>query len=222
MNSNKSLIKYPYLIHTIKPKIFKINWVLLFIMFIEKTAIVSKDVKIGRNTKVWHLAQIREHAEIGDNCIIGKNCYIDHHVKIGNNVKIQNNSSIYYMALIEDRAFIGPHAVITNDKSPRAIDKKGNLKTEKEWKAEKTTIKEGASIGAGSILLPGITIGRYSMTGAGSIVTKDVRDYTLVYGNPAKFMGYVCKCGKKIVKVEEKSGKIILKCPACKEIIITK
>jgi len=188
-------------------------------MFIHKTAIISKDVKIGKNTKVWHLTQIRENAEIGDNCIIGKNCYIDHHVRIGDNVKIQNNSSIYYMALIEDGVFIGPHVIITNDKIPRAIDKKGNLKTEKEWKAEKTTIKNGASIGAGSILLPGLTIGRYSMIGAGSIVTKDVGDYALVYGNPAKFMGYVCKCGEKIIKAEENANEKILNCFKCKKII---
>ena len=188
-------------------------------MFIDKTAIISKGVKIGKNTRVWHLTQIRENAEIGNNCVIGKNCYIDHNVKIGNNVKIQNNSSIYYMVLIEDGVFIGPHVIITNDKIPRAIDKKGNLKTEKEWKAEKTTIKKGASIGAGSILLPGLTIGRYSMIGAGSIVTKDVGDYALVYGNPAKFRGYVCKCGEKIIKTEENANKKILNCFKCKEII---
>lgn len=191
-------------------------------MYIEKTSIISKDSEIGKNTKVWHLSQIREYAKIGEDCIIGKNCYIDHHVKIGNNSKIQNNSSIYYMTTIEDGVFIGPHVIITNDKNPRAIDAKGNLKTDKDWKAEKSIIKEGASIGAGSIILPGLKIGKFAMVGAGSIVTKDVPDYGLVYGNPAKLVSYVCKCGSKITKIEEKGSKLLLYCSKCKEKIITK
>jgi acetyltransferase-like isoleucine patch superfamily enzyme len=164
----------------------------------KNAAVISKDASIGKNTKVWYFTQIRENAKIGDNCVISKNCYIDHDVVIGDNVKIQNNSSIYYMAIIEDGVFIGPHVILTNDKAPRAVDTDGKLKTKNGWSPGKIVVKEGASIGAGSILLPDISIGKYSMVGAGSIVTKDVPDYGLVYGNPAKLVGYVDKSGKKV------------------------
>ena len=167
-------------------------------MNVENTTIVSKDASIGKNTKVWHFTQIREHAKIGDNCIIGKNCYIDHHVKIGNNVKIQNNSSIYHMAIIGDGVFIGPHVILTNDKAPRAITPDGKLKTEKEWEAGKIIVKKGASIGAGSVVLPGVVVGEFAMIGASSVVTKDVPDFALVYGNPARVMGKVDKSGNKV------------------------
>lgn len=126
------------------------------------------------------------------------------------------------MTILEDEVFIGPHVVITNDKTPRAIDVKGRLKTKNDWRAEKTIVKQGASIGAGSIILPGLFIGKYAMIGAGSVVTKDVPDYGLVYGNPAKLNGYVCKCGNKITKIEEIKNKLILFCSNCKEKIITK
>ena len=166
--------------------------------YIHPTAEVSKDASLGENVKVWHQAVIREHASLGDNCIVSKGVYIDHHVKIGNNVKIQNNVSLYFEAIIEDGVFIGPHVILTNDKIPRAIDEKGNLKGASDWKAHKTTIKKGASIGAGSILLPGITIGEYAMIGAGSLVTKNVPDFALVYGCPAMIKGRVDKAGNKI------------------------
>ena len=185
-------------------------------MQIERTAIVAKGAKIGKNTIIWHFAQVRENATIGKNCIISKGCYIDHDVKIGNNVKIQNNSSIYYKAIIEDGVFIGPHVILTNDKVPRSLDKKGNLKKDRDWKAETTIVKEGASIGAGSVILPGITIERYAMIGAGSVVTKNVLDHCLVYGNPATQKGYACKCGQKIIKmVDEQKSKLVLECNRC-------
>ena len=184
-------------------------------MQIVGTAVVSKDAKIGENTRIWHFAQVRENSVIGKNCIISKGCYIDHDVEIGNNVKIQNNSSIYYKAIIEDGVFIGPHVILTNDKTPRSIDTKGNLKTNLDWKAETTVVKEGASIGAGSVILPGITIGRYAMIGAGSVVTKNVSDHCLVYGNPAAQKGYACRCGQKITKMDEQKSKLILECDKC-------
>lgn len=186
------------------------------------TADVSKNARIGRNTSIWNNAQVRENASIGNNCILGKNVYIDHDVSIGNNVKVQNNASIYFGSKIEDGVFIGPNVCLTNDKAPRAITKEGKLKAEKDWKAEKTTIKEGASIGAGSVILPGIKIGKFAMIGSGSIVTKDVPDYGLAYGNPAKLAGYACKCGAKITKIDERDSKLLLYCSKCKEKIVTK
>lgn len=164
----------------------------------DSTAIISKDAKIGKNTKIWHFSQIRENAFIGENCIVSKNCYIDFDVRIGDNVKIQNNSSIYHGSIIEDGVFIGPHVCITNDKVPRAINEDETLKGNDDWEVGKTLIKKGASIGACSVILPNVTIGQFAMVGAGSVVTQDVPDFGLVYGNPAKLHGYVDKKGNKV------------------------
>jgi UDP-2-acetamido-3-amino-2,3-dideoxy-glucuronate N-acetyltransferase len=165
---------------------------------IHSTADVSKQARIGPKTKIWHQSQVRENAVIGDNCIIGKNVYIDHDIEIGNNVKIQNNSSIYFKSIIEDGVFIGPHVCLTNDKNPRAGSDDGKLKTDSNWEAGKIIVKKGASIGAGSIILPDITIGEFAMIGAGSVVTKDVPDHALVYGNPSKMYGKVDNKGNKV------------------------
>lgn len=164
-------------------------------VFIHKTADVSKKAKIGGGSKVWHLAQIRENAIIGSNCIIGKNVYIDFDTIIGNHCKIQNNCSIYHKTKIEDGVFIGPHVVITNDKNPRAIDSEGNLKSPGDWENGEVLIKYGASVGAGCIILPNVKIGKYAMVGAGSIVSENIPDFALAYGNPARIRGRVNKKG---------------------------
>lgn len=181
---------------------------------VHPTAEVSASAKVGDGTYVWNHAQVREGAKIGKNCIIAKNVYIDYNVKIGSNVKIQNNSSIYHGAVIEDGVFIGPNVCITNDKIPRSVTSDGKLKRASDWKAEGVLIKEGASIGAGSILLPGISVGKYAMVGSGSVVTKNIPDYALVYGNPAYIKGHICKCGDKIKKTIGKEANI--KCAKCK------
>lgn len=170
--------------------------------FIHKTAEVSEKSKIGEGTKIWNYAQIREDAVLGENCIVGKNVYIDFGVKIGSNVKVQNNSLLYHGLEVGDGVFIGPGVIFANDKYPRAINPDGSLKTDSDWEVSKTHIGYGASISAGAIILPGIKIGRFALIGAGSVVTKDVPDFGLVYGNPAKLVGIVDKSGKKINESE--------------------
>lgn len=163
--------------------------------FQHPTAIVAPQAKIGRGTKIWAFAQIRENALIGKNCILGLGVYVDANVRIGNKVKIQNNASIYQGVEIEDGVFIGPHVCLVNDKTPRALNKKGGLKTSADWKRGKIVIKKGASIGANTTVLPDITIGEYAMIGAESVVTRDIPAYSLAYGNPARVKGKVDKQG---------------------------
>jgi len=190
-------------------------------VFIHKTADVHESVKILEGTKVWNLVQIREGAEIGRNCVLSKNVYIDHHVKIGNNVKIQNNCSIYYETILEDGVFIAPHVIFTNDKVPRAVNPDGTLKTGgsegKDWMIGKIHVKEGASIGTNSTILTDITIGKWAMVGAGSVVTKNVPDHGLVVGVPAKLRGFVCKCGFKLSFIEDLGSNVKMKCGTCDE-----
>ena len=184
---------------------------------IHDTADVSKYAKIGKNTKVWHHVQVRENAIIGDNCILGKGAYIDKDVKIGSNVKIQNYASIYSGSTIEDGVFIGPNVVLTNDTVPRAINPDGSLMAEGDWKTGKILVKKGASIGAKSVILPDVVIGGYSMIGAGSVVTKSVPDYALVYGNPAEIRGFVCKCGNRLEKKGMDKNYVAMECTKCHE-----
>ncbi len=166
-------------------------------VFIHNTAEVSPEAKLGENVKVWNQAHVREKAEIGDNTILAKNVYVDHGVKIGKNVKIGNNVSIFHGVDIEDGVQIAPHTCFTNDKYPRAVNPDGTPKGASDWEISRTTVKMGASIGSKSVILP-VTIGKWALIGAGSVVTKNVPDYGLVVGNPAKLIGYVCKCGKKL------------------------
>ena len=162
---------------------------------IHPTADVSPEAVIGEGTRVWAHVQIRERAKIGRNCIIGRNSYIEFDVTIGDNVKIQNNASLYVGLTIDDGVFIGPHVIFTNDKLPRAINPDGTLKSAADWHVGKTHIQYGAAIGAGAIVVTGVTIGRWALVGSGAVVTKDVPDYALVLGNPARIVGYVSAAG---------------------------
>jgi len=180
---------------------------------IDKTAIVSKKAKIGKNVQIWAFAQIREGVVIGNNCIIGSHVYIDHDVEIGSNCKIENNAQMFFGATIEDEVFIGPGVYLLNDKYPRAVNRSGKLKKVGDWEVDKILVKKGASIGAAGIILPGVTIGSYSMVGAGSVVTKSLPDFSLAFGKPTKVAGFVCKQGHKLEQ-KTKNGYF---CPICKE-----
>jgi UDP-2-acetamido-3-amino-2,3-dideoxy-glucuronate N-acetyltransferase len=182
---------------------------------IHETAEVSPQAQMGDNTKVWHHAQIREHARVGDHCIIGKGVYIDHDVVIGDNVKIQNGAFVYYGATLEDGVFIGPGACLTNDKYPRATLPSGELKGVEDWEVDPITIRRGASVGARAVVLPGILIGRCAMIAAGAVVTRDVPDHGLVLGNPARLVGYVCACGRKLTESGEEDEPKLKTCPLC-------
>ena len=167
---------------------------------IHSTAEVDETAQIGEHTSIWNQSQVRNGVRIGQNCILGKNVFIDSDVSIGNYVKLQNNCSVYHGSELEDGVMLGHNVILTNYKYPRAINPDGTLKTADDWEVGPILIKYGASIGAGSIVLPNVTIGRFALIGAGSIVTKNVNDFELGYGNPFTVKGFVCKCGKPLLK----------------------
>lgn len=171
--------------------------------FIHPTAEVEADVVIGVDTKVWHLAHIRRGAHLGANCVIGRGVFVDAGVQIGNAVKIQNYVSVFHGVTIEDGVFVGPHVCFTNDMFPRAVNPDMSLKAADDWVLSETLVKAGAAIGANSTIVCGITIGRWAMIGSGSVVTKDVPDYALVVGNPARIIGYVTAAGKRVATQQE-------------------
>ena len=164
------------------------------------TAEVAAGAHIGAGTRIWNYAQIREGVVIGEECIIAKNVYVDAGVKIGSRCKIQNNCSLYHGATVEDGVFIGPHVILTNDKSPRAINPDGTLKSADDWVVGATRICYGAALGAGTIVLPGVTVGRFAMIGSGAVVTRDVPDYALMVGNPARQIGWVDAMGNRVAQ----------------------
>jgi UDP-2-acetamido-3-amino-2,3-dideoxy-glucuronate N-acetyltransferase len=172
-------------------------------MYIHPSATVEDGAVIGEGSSIWHLVQIRPGVQIGEACIIGRGVYIDAGVTIGNRVKIQNYVSIYHGVTIEDGVFVGPHAVFTNDKLPRAVNPDGSLKSADDWQITETWVKAGASIGTNAVLVCGITVGHWAMVGAGAVVTKDVPDHGLVVGNPARLIGYVCACGQRAEQMSD-------------------
>ena len=167
------------------------------------TAVIDEGAEIGKGTKIWHFSHIMKGAKIGENCIIGQNVYIDKKAVVGNKVKIQNNVSVYDNVILEDEVFCGPSCVFTNVINPRShIERKSEYKT--------TLVKRRATIGANATIVCGHTIGEGAFIGAGAVVTKDIPDYALAVGNPARIVGYMCECG---IKLEFKDNKAT--CKAC-------
>ncbi len=177
---------------------------------IHPTADVAPEARIGPGTRIWHEAQVREGAVIGAQCNIGKGVYIDRDVVLGDRVKVQNGASIYRGVTIENGVYIGPHVSFANDKYPRAVKPDGSPKSDGDWELLTTLVREGASIGAGVVVLPGVTIGCWALVGAGAVVTRDVPDQAIVTGNPARVAGRVCVCGWPLDRAGE-----AWRCPAC-------
>jgi UDP-2-acetamido-3-amino-2,3-dideoxy-glucuronate N-acetyltransferase len=159
--------------------------------FVHETAVIDDNVEIGAGTKIWHFSHILAHSIIGESCNIGQNVVIGPDVTIGRQCKIQNNVSVYKGVTLEDEVFCGPSMVFTNIYNPRAGIRKMN-------QVRPTLVKYGATIGANATIVCGTTLGRYCFIGAGAVVTRDVPDYALVFGNPAKHVGWVCECGEKL------------------------
>jgi UDP-2-acetamido-3-amino-2,3-dideoxy-glucuronate N-acetyltransferase len=176
---------------------------------VHPTAVVEDGSVIGEGTSVWHHCHIRSGATIAASCVLGKNVFVDSGAVIGNRVKIQNNVSVYSGVTVEDDVFVGPSAVFTNDRVPRAF----NLK----WEITPTLIMRGASIGANATIVCGNNVGSYAMVAAGATVTKPVRDHELVGGLPAKTLGWVCKCGVVVSRDAEPPTEVDLVCSSCKE-----
>ena len=160
--------------------------------FVHESAFVDEGAIIGNGTKVWHFCHVMSGVEIGDNCALGQNVFIGGRSKIGNNVRIQNNVSVYDLVTLEDDVFCGPSMVFTNVMNPRAEIRRGI----DEYRP--TLVKRGATIGANATIVCGHTIGRYAFVGAGSVVTKDVPDHALVYGNATRIAGWMCECCEKL------------------------
>jgi acetyltransferase-like isoleucine patch superfamily enzyme len=169
-------------------------------MHVHATAEVSNRARVGEGTRIWHQAQVREGVVIGEECIVGKGVYIDFDVQVGNRVKIQNGAMLFHGLTVEDGVFIGPGACFTNDKRPRAITPEGALKGNDDWEVGPVRVRYGASVGAGAIVLPNVTIGRFAMIAAGAVVAADVPDYAIVVGVPARMVGFVCACGERLTE----------------------
>jgi UDP-2-acetamido-3-amino-2,3-dideoxy-glucuronate N-acetyltransferase len=173
------------------------------------SADVDDRAELGPGTSVWHLAQVREHAKVGRDVVIGRGAYIGTGVPVGDNCKIQNYALVYEPAVLEAGVFVGPAAVLTNDHYPRAVDAEGNAKTAHDWTPVGVTIREGASVGARAVCVAPLEIGRWALVAAGSVVTKDVPDFALVAGVPAKRIRWVGKAGEPL---EERGGGLFV-CP---------
>lgn len=179
--------------------------------FVHPSAEIHSSVRIGAGTRIWHQAHIRENATIGDDCNISKDVYVDFGVTIGNRVKIQNGVSIYHGVVLEDDTFVGPHVSFTNDATPRAFSS--------DWQIVPTFVRRGAAIGANATVVCGVTLGPYSMVGAGSTVVNDAPPHALVMGSPARVVAYICRRGHRMEADAPVDYASVYCCKACGEIL---
>jgi UDP-2-acetamido-3-amino-2,3-dideoxy-glucuronate N-acetyltransferase len=176
--------------------------------FVHESSYVDSPCEIGEGTKIWHFSHVMKNSRVGRNCNIGQNVVISPDCVVGNNVKIQNNVSVYTGVILEDDVFCGPSMVFTNVFNPRS-----HVERKNEYR--QTLVKQGATIGANATVVCGNTLGRYCFVGAGSVVTRDVPDFAMVYGNPAKVRGWACTCGEKLDLPPAPTGKKLAKCGRC-------
>ena len=167
--------------------------------FAHETAVIDDGARIGAGTKIWHFSHVLAGAVIGENCNLGQNVVVSPKARIGNGCKIQNNVSVYDRVELEDHVFCGPSMVFTNVFNPRA-----HISRKHEYRA--TVVRKGATIGANAVIVCGHTVGRYAFIGSGSVVTKDVPDFALVVGNPARRSGWMCQCGVRLEFADDKAA----------------
>lgn len=176
-------------------------------VYVDPTAIIGTNVKLGSGTKIWHFVHIMNDAKIGNDCILADYVYVGKGVKIGDQVKLENRATVYEGVTIEDNVFVGPHVTFTNDLYPRSLNP--------NWKILPTFVKEGSSIGAGAVIVCGVTIGKYTLIGAGSVVTEDTPSHALAFGNPARVRGFVCRCGRKLETGVKAEKHVSMRCSVC-------
>lgn len=173
--------------------------------FVVDTADVAESARLGEGVKVWHLAQVREDARIGADSIIGRSVYIDHSVELGSRCKIQNAAQIFSPARLGNGVFVGPGAILANDPYPRSVTPDGDLKHADDWDPIGVTVEDGATIGAGCVILGGVSIGRWAVVGAGAVVTRNVPSYALMVGTPARRIGWVGRSARRLTPDGERS-----------------
>ncbi|MGW4436773.1 acyltransferase [Streptomyces sp. NPDC004596] len=178
---------------------------------VKPTAQVDESAELGDGTTVWELAQVREKARLGSGCVIGRGAYVGTGVRIGDNVKLQNYALVYEPAELGDGVFVGPAVVLTNDHYPRSVDPEGKLKRGGDWEAVGVKVAEGASLGARSVCVAPVRVGRWALVAAGAVVTRDVPDFALVAGVPARRVGWVGRAGVRLVERQGEPG--VWECP---------
>lgn len=186
--------------------------------FIHPTAEVATEAIVGDGCRIWRQAHIREQAVVGAGSTIGAGVYVGAGVRVGRNCKIQNNALLYEGLTLEDGVFVGPQVCFTNDFAPRAVNPDRSLKAAADWQVGQTLVREGASVGAQSVVVTGVTIGQWALVGAGSVVTHDVPHHALVYGQPARIKGWVCECARRLEV--QRAGEVVAGwCAWCKRTV---